>query len=349
MSNEQNNTVMNTDFTGLELIKTLPISPIDAYILLRDLLDSCHGRGKLITRAKECIRLGADALKSRNKSVSFMQAVQSSLQARRHRRKRTLQEIRYIIGRMVKLCPDLRNKQGRNITGADCRRWLNQCFKSPRQWGKGRIILSAVLNHAKKQGWCDHNEASRLDSPVLYERRIPPLSLYEIRRLLLSAAELYGGECLPACALMLYAGIRPQEVRRLTWDCINLKEGMVNIESTHSKTGGCRQVSICLFLKKLLRRAAPLHRKKTPICPSNWENKWRKVRRHSGILKKTGWIQNVLRHTYASYHQAYFKDRKRLEQEMGHSNSTLLNTRYLNMERLTPGTSEKFWCNRDTF
>lgn len=55
---------------------------------------------------------------------------------------------------------------------------------------------------------------------------------------------MFSGECLPACALMLYAGIRPYEVRRLTWNRINLKSGLVSLAPNHTKTGGSRHVSI---------------------------------------------------------------------------------------------------------
>ncbi len=67
--------------------------------------------------------------------------------------------------------------------------------------------------------------------------------------------------------------------------------------------------------------------------------------RSSPKVKKTGWIQDVLRHTFASYHQAYFRNRRQLEHEMGHSNGALLYNRYLNMERITPATGEMFWSN----
>ncbi len=338
-------TDISQDSIAHQLIDTLAISAMDAYILLRELLELSKGRGDRVKRAQRCVRLGAEALKDAEKSVAFSHAVEASLRARGDRRPRTIQEIRTVTNRLMRLCPELKCKQVRGITPEDCRRCLNKCFNTPRQWAKGRIILSGVLNFCVKEGWCSQNVALRLSAPSVRERRIRVLSLYETKRLLQSAGRLYGGACLPACALMLYAGLRPQEVRRLTWDCIHLRAGMVNIEPQHSKTGGSRQVKIRPVLDKLLRAYAPEHRKNTPLCPANWEKKWRAVRRHSGILKKTGWIQDVLRHTFASYHQAYFRNRRQLEHEMGHSNCALLNNRYLNMDRITPATGKRFWSN----
>ena len=86
----------DTDQTGILLIRSLGIPPMDAFLLLKDLLDTSRGRGDRITRAKRCIRLGGEALADRETSVPFSQAVRASLEARKHRRPRTLQEIRYM-------------------------------------------------------------------------------------------------------------------------------------------------------------------------------------------------------------------------------------------------------------
>ena len=50
--------------------------------------------------------------------------------------------------------------------------------------------------------------------------------------------------CLPAAVLMLYAGVRPQEVRRLRFRHLRLENGELIIPSTHSKTGGSRLVTL---------------------------------------------------------------------------------------------------------
>lgn len=326
-----------------QLIDALPVSAMEAFLLLKELLDLSKGRGNKMKRAQQCIRLGAEALRHAEKSVSFSHALEFSLEARAHRRLRTLQEIRSVTRRMMRMCPEMKHRQVRSITAEDCRRWLDACFSSPRQWAKGRIILSGIFSFSVRQGWCRQNVTAQLSPPVIKEHRIRPLSLYETRQLLRSAREHFNGSCLPACALMLYAGLRPQETRRLTWDKINLKAGVLNITPNHSKTGGSRQVGIHPVLAELLEKHIPAHHRNRPVCPANWDKKWREVRRKSGILKKSGWVQDVLRHTFASYHLAYFRKPGLLEREMGHVDSRLLETRYLDMDRITPSTGERFW------
>ncbi len=353
---------MNTtdiNLTAHQLIDSLPLSPMDSYVLLHELLDTCGRRGGLRKRARACIRRGVEVVRQEEKSVTFARACDSSLEARSHRRASTLREIRSVLRRMMRLCPDLRNKQVRTISTEDCRRWLDTCFASPLQWNKGRVILSGVLNHAMRQNWSRHNTAAMLPRKVHQERRIVPLSLQHAAQLLATARRLHGGACLPACALMLFAGLRPQETRRLTWEHINLNADIINISPQHSKTGGYRQVSIQPVLHALLVAHRPqpgagspiagaaggssVPSGATPICPPGWERKWREVRRQSGILCGKPWVQDVLRHTYASYHLARFKDRRLLQEEMGHQSGVLLNRCYLNLQNITPATARKFW------
>lgn len=289
--------------------------------------------------------LRREALADREKSVSFSQAVRASLEARKHRRPRTLQEIRYMAARMMKKCPELARKQVRSITPEDCGRYLRKSFPTPRQRHKGRLILSGILNYSLKRGWCRRNAAFLVPPPILREKRIRALSLYEAKRLLHTAEQLFRGECLPACALMLYAGIRPHEVKRLTWKHINLKSGLVSLAPTHTKTGGSRHVSILPVLGSILSRMSSAGSPARSVCPPNWEKKWKEVRRRSGILKKSGWVQDVLRHTYASYHLAHFCNQNLLQKEMGHSSPSLLLARYLNMEGITSATGAMFWTH----
>ena len=77
---------------------------------------------------------------------------------------------------------------------------------------------------------------------------MPVLTPEECRRLMTAAQEVCGGECLPAAVLMLYAGVRPQEVRRLQFRHIRLEEKAALIPARHSKTGGAPSAgSVAVF------------------------------------------------------------------------------------------------------
>ena len=146
------------------------------------------------------------------------------------------------------------------------------------------------------------------------------------------------GECLPAVGMMLYAGIRPQEVERLRWGDVRLPAsvagapyaeatGVIIIAPQHSKTGGARRVTIQAPLAHILRRAQK--EAHVRICPRNWRRHWAAMHRAAGF---TPWQPDVLRHTFATHHLATHRSYAELQLEMGHRSAELLRTRYVALE-----------------
>lgn len=220
-------------------------------------------------------------------------------------------------------------------------------FTTSRQRHKARLILSGIFSFSVKRGWCDENPILRVDTPFLQEQEIPALTLKEITQLLKAAMEEFDGSCAAGAALMIFAGIRPQEVERLLWENIALRDGCIILNSKHTKTGGARHVTILPVLAKWLKfcRDRTKPGPGTPICPKGWTIKWRKIRKKAGWGgRKKSWVPDCLRHTYASYHAKHFKDYNLLQMEMGHRSSSLLRTRYLNMKGISPQTATRFWA-----
>jgi integrase len=62
------------------------------------------------------------------------------------------------------------------------------------------------------------------------------------------------------------------------------------------------------------------------------------AREQAGI---TEWPENALRHSFASYHVAHFKDPKGLALEMGHRDSGMLFNHYRALVR--PTEAERYW------
>lgn len=339
-----------TERTALQLIRQHGISAMEAAQLIQQIFTALPGLGPKLARARKCVALGLQEMARQEKTVSFQKAVQETLLAKRGRRPRTVSEIRYVCDRLMRKCPCLPGKPVRAIRPEECSSYIRQAFSTPRQRYKARLILSGVFSTARKRGWCMHNPASHsmMDMPPPPERAIRILSLSEIERLKRATEELYGGECRAAFGLMTYAGIRPAEVTRLTWGMVDLEENVICLPARHSKTGGSRQVSIRPILRRLLAEAlnSPETVKKTDrICPAGWVRKWKEVRKRAGWGRQgSPWIQDVLRHCYASYHAKRFRNFPELQYEMGHSCAALLRTRYLSMEGLTAKDAAAFWA-----
>ena len=135
--------------------------------------------------------------------------------------------------------------------------------------------------------------------------------------------------------MMLYAGIRPHEVARLSWEEVDLANGTISISAQHSKTGGARLVTIHPPLHRLLAACVSTGR----ICPPQWLRHWRAMRRTAGFSAR---VPDVLRHTFASYHLLYFRSYSHLQYETGHRDSSLLRTRYISMFRVQNAAA--FWA-----
>ena len=312
------------EVAALEVLRRTGVPVLEAALIAKSALEAGRGRVK---RARACIAAGDAALRQSEKTVSFEQAVEAALQARKDRRARTLYDFRYIARRLMKRCKGLAKRRVRSITPAECAGYIQLAFGTPQQRNKARLTLSGVFSTALKRGWCAENPVRRVEVERVREQRIRILSKEEIARLVKAAAGYDGGSCLAAVGLMLYAGIRPHEVERLRWEDVRPGEGIICISPQHSKTGGARHVTIHPPLRKLL--AGVQRAGGASICPPNWRRRWTGLRRAAGFDR---WQADVLRHTFATHHLAAFRSYAELQLEMGHRSAALLRTRYIAMD-----------------
>lgn len=328
------------------MLEGVGMAPRDVVLLILELVQGLGGRGRrALQRARQCIALGKDLLQRQQRSVAFKVAVEASLEARKQRRPRTLHDISYMASRAMRKCPGLARRPISTITADECLEILERAFHTDRQRFKARSILGSVFTYAKRKGWCLENPMERVDLPELVEHEICPLTLEQIERLrTVTMADSDVSCCGPALGLMLYAGIRPAEVERLSWEDVDLTEKLIRIRPIHSKTGGVRHVTIYPVLERWLRGFGEGRGK---ICPPAWKRRWRHLRRLAGWGIGEGlhaWPQDVLRHTFASYHAKHFRNLEVLQLEMGHHSTALLRTRYLNMRGITAQKAELFWA-----
>lgn len=144
-------------------------------------------------------------------------------------------------------------------------------------------------------------------------------------------------ECLAAVALMMFGGIRPQEVQRLTWDCV--MDDIVHLTPEVTKTAQVRNVvineTLAAWLAVCRRGPGAL------VVPEGWKWTYRKWRAAAGISER----RDVLRHTFATYHLRMWNDEAALRRDMGHSRqSEVLFAHYL--AAATPEQARAFWALR---
>lgn len=291
-----------------------------------------------LNRCRRVMQLGVQQQRAERHTVSFAYAAEASLQARLGRRPRTVSEIRGICRRLMRQVPTLARRRIAGMDTRECAELLQAVFPTPRQRAKARAILHGVFAHAVRQGWCPGNPVEHVWLPPLCENEIRPLLPQQLRGLLRCAREPEHRPCMPALGVMLWCGVRPAEVERLCWEDIDREEGVLVLRPRHSKTGGCRHVPLRPVAAAWLRESGRQARGR--LCPPDWQRRWRRLREAAGLVP---WQQDVLRHTFASYHLKAFRNLAELQAEMGHGSPALLQTRYLSMRGITAEGAALFW------
>ena len=313
---------MNNE-TGEDSIGTLPLVVDDAVRLVRECAEELGdrvaglGRTALLQLLRRTLREGVAAVEASEQTVDFETAAWASVAARSARRPTTCRDLRTYVRRMLRI-EGLSERPLRTMGSRECRELLHRAFGSSKHsYRKGRAILHSIFHYGQQQEWCGGNPVEHIPAPLLHERPIMPLSPDEVARLEQTVKEPAHREMELSLHLMTYCGLRPNEVQRLAPGDINWSEKEVIIRPSTSKTGGGRVVP--------LRRVGKI-RRGLHLIPANWQRRWQKLRQAAGFRN---WQADALRHTFASYHAAYYRNLPELQLEMGHRDCSLLRSRYL--------------------
>ncbi len=347
---ERDTRLTNTQQLATELLRGSGYSLLDAARILLELLEALGGSGEL-PEIRQLIAYGRAEMAQSHASVSFERALQYTLEQKHQHSVRTRRDIRQTNQALMRSEAGLAQRPIRSLNTADCERILLQTYAhSPSRYIKARSNLSGLFTLALRRGWCKDNPVSRIPIPQVRERTIAPLNLAQIKSLMQTAQHPVHRACLPALALMLYAGVRPEEVRRLHWQDIDWEEGELYMSPRHTKTGGGRHIPLCRPLLRLLKqeykylqqhnKQPHTHADTKSLCPPKWRERWQYLRQAAGF---TDWVPDILRHSFASYHAKHYKDLPRLQLAMGHRDSQLLLTRYINLRGITKQAALAFW------
>lgn len=314
-------------------------------------------RGINLDDAYSLFLQGCEVEEERKGSKKLYEAVSYhiSLKERQGRRGRTIGQLRSILNKVMKQNVDLAGKFLTDITIDDCRSMIENFSSSERQRGDAKKMLRAVFNIAMKNDWISKNPVMAVSIGAIQETEIIPLTLLEVRQLFAACRKanesevekkdlmLDTSDCLIPMAIMLFAGIRPEEVTRLVWNDINEEEMIISVRGQSSKTGGVRHVKILSPLKSFFEALKGTEELESKLVPRNWSNKWGCIHKRAGWGENKPWPPDVLRHTFASYHKKHFNDMASLKDAMGHTSEKLLRDRYTNLKGVSEKTAKEFW------
>jgi integrase len=154
---------------------------------------------------------------------------------------------------------------------------------------------------------------------------------------MMHAAENVSPAIVPALAVMTFAGIRPAEATRLTWDAINFKDKLISLTGETTKTRDTRHITMTPNLGKwLLQYKGEGLLIDTPykfrVGRDNLKEK----------LEIDEWSNDVLRHTCATQMYARTNDIDKTCAELGHYEKNTFLKHYKGMMP-KPAEVKLFW------
>jgi integrase len=178
-------------------------------------------------------------------------------------------------------------------------------------------VLGSMFAHAVKQGRCPRNPVENVERPSVVRDEPGILLPDELRRLLNQLPD----DAVPYVVLSAFAGLRPMEVRRLCWENINFKTGMVTVKSGKSKTKRRRTVPMTENLKAWLR---PLAKEEGLVVEiADLTMRKNRIKPAMAKAKVKRWPHDCLRHSAASYWLWKEGDDARVALWLGHDRELL--------------------------
>lgn len=232
-----------------------------------------------------------------------------------------------------------------DLTPADISAALTEMTNGATAWKNALRMFSAILGDLVNEGALHENPCARVTTPKI--RSTDEVRIYTVEELksLFAACQDYDegadpkcGDCAISFAFLAFAGIRPTELTRLSWDDVSLPLGSIRLGGKVTKTGKTRNVRINPTLKAWIE-TIPEDRRIGRVIPGRWTQKATRVRREAGLDGKE--LQDALRHSYGSYMLATENDMNSLKADMGHQHRDVFFNHYHNA--MTPEQAAPYW------
>ncbi len=217
------------------------------------------------------------------------------------------------------------------VSSQDIRDYLLNRNVSNRTRHNLRTTLTTLFNFAKTEGYlpADHKGVPRPTKRSRMKLAIKIFTPEEMAKLLAHAE----GDLVVTLCLQAFAGLRVEEVKRLGWEHIDLREGHIVVPDSISKTEERRlppiPENLALWLKPHVKTSGR-------VCPfTNLANVYAHLAKRAGVT----WKRNGLRHSFISYRVAQTKNVPQVSLEAGNS-PQMIHRHYL---KLVTETVAKQW------
>ena len=230
---------------------------------------------------------------------------------KQNRRPDTLRNLRGRLGMFSRLHGA---KNVAEVTHEDCREFVFREGTSPRNQINDRLAVSNFLNWCVRRKFATVHNMKEVDKPAVDSHEPSVLSVGDCRKLLAAARDYNEGLLLPYMVVSLFAGLRPTELSRLTWERVDLTEKTITLDGSMAKT---RQRRIVKLSDNCVAWLLPLAPKHPDFVPAAFQRHSGRVQFAAGFDGKEGetvedeklrpWVQDYLRHTAISMYLAKHK------------------------------------------
>jgi integrase len=234
--------------------------------------------------------------------------------------------------RLSRFATTFREQTVATITSAQIDDWLRALNLSPISRNNYRRVLLTMFSFAVQRGYAIDNPADRTAKAKIVGEAPGILTVQQTANLLVAASP----ELLPYVAIGAFAGLRRAELQRLDWSEIDFDSALIKVTAKKAKTARRRFVTMQPNLRDWLM---PVRKHRGSVMPAdNFRQAFDAARVAAGIAD---WPDNALRHSFASYHLAHFKNAAALALQMGHTNSGMIFDHYRELVR--PMDAERYW------
>ena len=201
-------------------------------------------------------------------------------------------------------------------------------------------ILNAFFAWCGKapRGWLKSNPATKdkIERESLGKKEVEIYQPDEVKRILAVAPD----NLLPLYLFGFFGGIRPWELPRMDWSHLNLEEKHIVLPALETKGGKRRVITVEATLASWLTwYFSKCGIQQGPVVnPINLRKRLKAVRTAAKVKN----IQDGLRHSYASYWLAEFKDEHKLRENLGHKSASELWDHY--HKQTTEKEAKDFWA-----
>jgi integrase len=309
----------------------------------------------------EAAKFYAEHLSRIRTSQKVSVAVKELLVAKEHDnlRPRYLKDLRV---RLNRFSESFGERPIASISAGEINAWLRGLAVNPFTRNTFRLRISTLFSYAIERGWSQNNPVKEVKK-LKASAGIGILTPEQFAKVLEAASEA----TLPYWLLGGFAGLRRAEIERLEWKDIHFdlakywaftqalatsdKEAiakaekewrasaLVEVPALKAKTASRRFVQIQDNLAAWLE---PYVGHIGEVCPRGLRKRLEADREAAGLStwQKDG-KSNALRHGFASYHLANFKDAAKLALELGHTDQELIFRHY--RELVKPEQAAKYW------